>query len=133
MRSIDNALLVLTATAMLVADVYCVFSIGLFEGLAARNPGIGLLKTIVKILILPIVWFGAAYQLYWRSLVLELVILWFILTLVNHLVFFLNSRARLHRYFRTLALRPFGEKPPLMESDWSPINWDAGAVGTTER
>jgi hypothetical protein len=120
----DGALVLATATVMLVADSYCGFWVGLYEGLAARHPGFGLVRGLLWVLILPAVWFAGAYQIFWRSSTVEFVILWFLLTPVNHIAFVVKARESLSRYLRTLALRPFGEKPPILDSHWSAINWD---------
>ena len=120
----DGALVLATATIMLVADSYCGFWVGLYEGLAARHPGLGLVRGLLWVLVLPAVWFAGAYQIFWRSSMVEFVILWFLLTPVNHIAFVVKARESLSRYLRTLALRPFGEKPPILDSHWSAINWD---------
>lgn len=128
----QSALLHAAAVILLLADVYAAFWVGLFAGLAARNPGLGLMGTVLRILILPGVWFVATWQIFWQSSLIELLILGGVLAAVNHLVFVVNSRGRLHRYFRVLALKPFGEKSPPLESDWSPINWETEATASPE-
>jgi hypothetical protein len=39
-------------------------------------------------------------------------------------MFLSSARVKLRRYFRVLALKPFGEKNPHIENDWSPMNWE---------
>jgi len=52
-------------------------------------------------------------------------VLWLFLSGFNDLIFLANARSILIEKFRVLALRPFGEKGPRVESRWSPINWQA--------
>ena len=52
-------------------------------------------------------------------------VLWLFLSGFNDLIFLANARSILIEHFRVLALRPFGEKMPRVESEWSPINWQA--------
>jgi hypothetical protein len=44
---------------------------------------------------------------------------------INHAWFIDHAKNKFLRPFRTLALKPFAEKNPVIESDWSPINWES--------
>lgn len=109
---------------MLPVDACCLFWTGLFQGLAARGPVVGLATCSFEIVLLPWAWFFIGSLVFVRSSVPELLLLWLIPALVNHAWFVTNAKTHLFRHFRTLALKPFGEKNPAIESDWSPINWD---------
>ena len=119
-----SALILVLAAAMMLADCYCLFWVGLLKGLVAPSPALALGAAMLRILVLPWAWFLILAQIYWRSSIFEFLILWMIVIPLNHVVFLMNARASFFRYFRTLALKPFAEKNPHMESDWSPINWE---------
>jgi hypothetical protein len=119
------------SAAVTLWDSYCLFWVGLYQGLAARTPAIGFMASLCRILLLPWAWFFVSAQLLSRSAMplvqvplVQLVVLWIIIVVINHIVFLANARVSFRRYFRVLALKPFGEKNPHIESDWSPINWD---------
>jgi ABC-type transport system involved in cytochrome c biogenesis permease component len=109
---------------LLPVDCSCLSWDGLFQGLAARTPTVALGSTLFGIVALPWGWLLIASPVFHQNTLTEWLILWALVTPLNHWWFVSNSKAKLIRYFRTLALRPFGEKAPIMASDWSPINWD---------
>jgi hypothetical protein len=91
----------------------------------ARDSGQAILATLGRILILPWLCFAFGVAIFHESAAGELAILWMFLSGLNDLIFLLNARSILIENFRVLALRPFGEKVPRIESQWSPINWQA--------
>src|SRR5207247_1707762 len=55
--------------------------------------------------------------------------LWLFLGVASGVVFLVNARDFFQQHFRAMALRPFGAKPPRVESKWSPMNWEAEPDG----
>lgn len=123
--ALTSALLVFLTAVVMLWDAYCVFWVGLYQGLVSRTPAMAAVGASVRILALPWAWFGAASIVVHRSTGIELMILWLILTGANHSAFLLVVKGSFERHFRVLALKPFGEKTPRLENKWSPINWDA--------
>jgi hypothetical protein len=119
-----SALVVLALTAAIPWDAYCLVWVGLFQGLVARSPAVAFLTTLFRMVLLPWFWFLMATQLFWQSSRLELVVLWLLIVAVNQLIFMANAKASLLRHFRVLALKPFAEKKPHIESEWSAMNWE---------
>jgi hypothetical protein len=120
-----SAILVGAAGAMLLIDSYCLCWVGMLRGLAARDSSHAILATLGRILFLPWLYFAFGAAIFYRSDPGELALLWLFLSGFNDLIFLANSRSVLIEHFRVLALRPFGEKIPRVESKWSPINWAA--------
>ena len=127
----ESAFVMLLVTVMAPWDYFCLFWIGLFQGLAARSPAIGFAATVLRVVVLPWAWLLIIIQLLTQSTrplsqfpLVQLLILGILIVLVNHSIFLVNARASLRSYFRLLALKPFGEKPPHIESAWSPISWE---------
>jgi hypothetical protein len=123
-RSNESALLLAVAGLILPLEAYALFWIGLFQGLAARNAAVALATAVFEIVLLPWAWFVMARSVFWSSSALELSLLWIVFSIVNHGWFLSHAKTHLFRHFRTLALKPYGGKNPLMESQWSAINWD---------
>jgi ABC-type transport system involved in multi-copper enzyme maturation permease subunit len=122
--STEQMALLFLGTALLPLDVYCLCWDGLFQGLAARTPTLALGTTFIGIVGLPWAWLLIASPVLRGNSFGEWVILWALVTPINHWWFVSNSKAKFLRHFRTLALKPFGEKGPIMASEWSPINWE---------
>ena len=120
-----SAILVGAAGAMLLVDSYCLCWVGMLRGLAARDSSQAILATLGRILFLPWLYFAFGAAIFYNSDPGELALLWLFLSGFNDLIFLANSRSVLIEHFRVLALRPFGEKIPRVESKWSPINWAA--------
>jgi hypothetical protein len=110
---------------MLLVDSYCLCWVGMLRGLAARDSSQAILATLGRILFLPWLYFAFGAAIFYRSDPGELALLWLFLSGFNDLIFLANSRSVLIEHIRVLALRPFGEKIPRVESKWSPINWEA--------
>jgi len=121
----SSAILVGAAGATLLVDAYCLCWVGMLRGLVARDSGQAILATLGRILLLPWLYFAFGVAIFHESAAGELAVLWMFLSGVNDLIFLLNARSILIENFRVLALRPFGEKVPRVESQWSPINWQA--------
>ncbi len=122
----ESAVLVGAAAGMLLIDAYCLCWVGMLRGLVARDSSQAILATLGRILLLPWLYFAFGAAIFFRSAPGELALLWLFLSGVNDLIFLLNARSILIEHFRGLALRPFGERAPRVESKWSPINWEAG-------
>jgi ABC-type transport system involved in cytochrome c biogenesis permease component len=117
--------IVLTLVAILLPiDCYCLLWTGLFQGLAARTAALALGSALFQIAVLPWALFFISSRFFWRSNFFELLILCAMIVPINHWWFVTNARTHFFRHFRTLALKPFAGKNPVMESDWSPINWE---------
>jgi ABC-type transport system involved in multi-copper enzyme maturation permease subunit len=109
---------------MLLADSYCLCWVGLWRGLAARDSARAILATLWRVLVLPWIFFGAGVGIFRQSTLAEFAGMWLFLGLLTDVVLWVNARDFFHGHFRTMALRPFGEKPPRVESKWSPMNWE---------
>ena len=120
-----SAILVAAAGATLLVDAYCLCWVGMLRGLMARDSGQAILATLGRILLLPWLYFAFGMAIFHESAPGELAVLWLFLSGFNDLIFLANARSILIEHFRVLALRPFGEKMPRVESEWSPINWQA--------
>jgi ABC-type transport system involved in multi-copper enzyme maturation permease subunit len=120
-----SAILVGAVGALLLVDSYCLCWVGMLRGLMARDSGRAILATLGRILLLPWLYFAFGATIFLESSPGELALLWLFLSGLNDLIFLANARSILIQHFRILALRPFGEKAPRVESQWSPINWQA--------
>ena len=110
--------------AMLLLDCYCLCWVGLWRGLVARDSARAILATIWRVLILPWIFFAAGAGLFHRSTLPEFAGMWLFLGSLNDVVLLVNAKDFFHGHFRAMALRPFGQKPPRVESKWSPMNWE---------
>jgi len=110
---------------ILLVDSYCLCRVGLWRGLVARDPIRAILATLWRVLILPWIFFVGGVGIFFRSTLAEFAGLWLFLGVVSDVVFLVNAKDFFHEHFRTMALRPFGQKPPRVESKWSPMNWEA--------
>lgn len=115
----------LVAMVVTVVNCYCVCWIGLWRGVASVTPAWAVTSTLATIFGLPWIWFGAAAVVFGNSTTAEFIMLWLVLNVANSLVFAVKARDGFLNYFRTMALRPFAEKRPVVESSWSPINWES--------
>ena len=120
-----SAILVGAAGTMLLVDSYCLCWVGMLRGLVARDSGQAILATLVRIMLVPWLYFAFGAAIFYESAPGEMAVLWLFLSGFNDLIFLANARSILIEKFRVLALRPFGEKGPRVESQWSPINWQA--------
>jgi ABC-type transport system involved in multi-copper enzyme maturation permease subunit len=120
-----SAILVGAAGAMLLVDSYCLCWVGMLRGLVARDSGQAILATLGRIMLVPWLYFAFGAAIFYESAPGEMAVLWLFLSGLNDLIFLANARSILIEKFRVLALRPFGEKGPRVESQWSPINWQA--------
>ena len=91
----------------------------------ARDSVRAILATILRILILPWIFFAGGAGIFLQSTLAEFAGMWLFLGVLNDVVFLVNARDFFNEHFRTMALRPFGAKPPRVESKWSPMNWEA--------
>ena len=121
----SSAILVGAAGVMLLVDSYSLCWVGMLRGLAAHDSSQAILATLGRILLLPWLYFAFGMGIFYRSAPGELAVLWLFLSGFNDLIFLANARSILIDHFRVLALRPFSEKMPRVESKWSPINWQA--------
>lgn len=119
------ALMIGGGTAMFLFYCGCVCRVGLWRGLVSMHSAIATLGTVWRILFLPWVLAGMVGILFAQSDAAELTIAWSILTVVNNLVFVRGAKQNLEEHFRVMALRPYGEKPPHLESEWSAIDWES--------
>jgi hypothetical protein len=110
--------------AMLLADSYCLCWVGLWRGLTARDPVRAIVATLWRVLVLPWIFFAAGVGIFRQSTLAQFAGMWLFLGLLTDAVLWVNARDFFHGHFRTMALRPFGEKPPRVESKWSPMNWE---------
>jgi len=113
--------------AMLLVDSWCLCWVGLWRGLAARDSVRAIVATLWRVLILPWIFFGAGLAVFPHSTLAEFAGLWLFLGVVSNMVFLVNAKDFFHEHFREMALRPFGAKPPRLESKWSPMNWEEEA------
>jgi len=116
---------------MLLVDSYCLCWVGLWRGLVARDSVRAILATILRILILPWIFFAGGAGIFLQSTLAEFAGMWLFLGVLNDVVFLVNARDFFNEHFRTMALRPFGAKPPRVESKWSPMNWEEDRDGQT--
>ena len=123
------AFMVGAGAAMLLADVYCLCWVGLWRGLVARDPVRAIVSTIWRVLILPCFLFAAGAGVFQRSTLSEFTGLWLFVGVASDVVLLVNARDFFQQHFRAMSLRPFGVKPPRVESKWSPMNWEAEPDG----
>ena len=126
-NNLPAALIVGALALMLPADLYCLCWVGLWRGLVARDPARAMAATIFRVLVLPCIFFGMGVALFVKSTMSEFAGLWVFIGIVSDVAFLLNARDFFHGHFRTMALRPFGARPPRVESKWSPMNWETEA------
>jgi len=119
-----DALWPLICAAVLGFDCYCVCWIGLWRGVASHHPTWAIFSAMATTLGLPWVWFGCAAVVFANSSSREFVWLWLLVHLANNTVFLFKARDAFLNHFRVMALRPFASKRPVIESSWSPINWE---------
>jgi ABC-type transport system involved in multi-copper enzyme maturation permease subunit len=120
----DGAFILLILVAGHAIEILAMFWVGLWQGLAATNAAVALLATLWRGQILPWIWTLLCIGVWPRSGMLEVAGMWFVVTGVTCGICLSNARGRLETHYRELAVRPFGVKPPSIESKWSPINWD---------
>ena len=118
------ALMIGLGAALFLFDCYCVCWVGLWRGLVSLHSAVATGGSVWRTLLLPWLMGGMVAVLFPRSSPLELTIVWAVLNAVNGGVFLRGAKRYLHEHFRVMALRPYGEKAPHIESEWSPINWD---------
>jgi hypothetical protein len=134
MLSVDDqaaAFATCAGAAMLLADSYCLCWVGLWRGLTARDPVRAILAALWRVLVLPWIFFAAGVGIFRQSTLAQFAGMWLFLGLLTDAVLWVNARDFFHGHFRAMALRPFGEKPPRVESKWSPMNWEEEPDGQT--
>jgi hypothetical protein len=119
-----GAFLAGAGAAILLFDAYSLCWVGLWRGLVARDSAWAILSTLGRILVLPWIWFAIGASIFSQGTVAALGGIWLVLGVINNLAFLVNARDFFEEHFRTMALRPFGEKPPRIESKWSAMNWE---------
>lgn len=122
-----GALFVAMLAAIFLIDCLTLCWVGLWRGLVAKHPAVATLATVSRIMILPWIWLGIVIGVFSKSSTEELAIAFAILTVVNSLIFWRGAKRSLYEHFRVMALRPYGEKPPYIESDLSAMNWGPDA------
>lgn len=119
-----SAFWVVVLAAMLPIDLFCLFWVGLWRGLVARDPVRAMAATLFRVLVLPWIVFGLLGAVFMNSTASEFAGLWLFIGIVSDVVFLVNARDFFHGHFRSMALRPYGARAPRVESKWSPMNWE---------
>jgi hypothetical protein len=124
MNNTPGALIASACAAMLLVDCYCLCWVGLWRGLVARDPVRAIVATLWRVLVLPWILLAFGVSIFHQSTLPEYAGLWAFLGGVINVVLVVNAKDFFAEHFRTMALRPFGAKPPRVESKWSPMNWE---------
>ena len=90
----------------------------------ARDPVRAIVATLWRVLVLPWILLAGGVSIFHQSTLAEYAGLWAFLGVVINVVLLVNAKDFFEEHFRTMALRPFGAKPPRVESKWSPMNWE---------
>lgn len=117
------ALLPLAMTAALWITFLCSGWVTLFHSLMSDYPVRAILSGFFKVTIVPCA-LAAFFLLAPKPDVPKILVLWVFATLFAGAFFSLDARAALLKHGRELLLRPFKEKPPHIENEWSCMNWD---------
>jgi hypothetical protein len=117
------ALLPLAMTAALWITFLCSGWVTLFHSLMSDYPVRAILSGFVKVTIVPGA-LAAFFLLAPKPDIPKILVLWVFATLFVGAFFSLDARAALLKHGRELLLRPFAEKPPHIENEWSCMNWE---------
>jgi hypothetical protein len=98
-------------------------STGVYRSLLSNHPAFAMIATVLRLSFFPTVisflgFFGSTTS------VLQIALFWVISSGFAALFFGLDARAALEKHGRELLLRPFSEKPPHIDNEWSFIDWD---------
>jgi ABC-type transport system involved in cytochrome c biogenesis permease component len=102
---------------------YGVQWVGIYRSLMMNHPSISMIATFSRLCFFPLVT-SALFLWAPRTNYLKVAVYWIVSSGFLALLFGNDARRVLIERGRTLLLRPYSEKPPHIESDWSFINWD---------
>lgn len=125
------AFAIAAGAAMFLLSCYSACWIGLWRGLISLQSAIATLGTVGRVLIVPWFFSGMVAGLFPKSSPAELMLVWSLFSVFSNLIFVRGARRNLEEHFRVMALRPYGEKPPHIESEWSAMNWEEAQISST--
>jgi hypothetical protein len=117
-------LLPLICGALFWPEILILIWVGVYRILLGNHLAAGLLAACLRALIIPPICGAFALIVFRNGEPIELAFMWMLGNLCAGFCFFVNARSALLKHGRTLLLRPYGEKPPEIESEWSAINWE---------
>jgi ABC-type transport system involved in multi-copper enzyme maturation permease subunit len=109
---------------LLLFDVYCIFWIGLWQGLRHARIGYAIFGSWLRVLSASLLWL--AFQFLPGNVINSVGLLasGLVVGFFNSLFFLQAARDAVEEHFRLFAAVPFGQKPPPIENRWSAMNWD---------
>jgi hypothetical protein len=110
--------------ALLWPEILVIIWVGVYRILLGNHLATGLITASIRALVIPAISGALALLVFRNGDPLELAFIWMIGNLAAALYFFSEARSALLKHGRTLLLRPYGTKPPVIESDWSAMNWE---------
>lgn len=122
-RTPVHALLPLAMAATLWIAFLSIGWVTLFRSLMSQHPFWAMLSAFLRVFLAPVLLSGFLL-LAPAPEVPKVLVLWVFSTLFAGAFFALDARTALLQHGRELLLRPFAEKPPEIESEWSCMNWE---------
>jgi ABC-type transport system involved in multi-copper enzyme maturation permease subunit len=124
--------LALGAGGLLVFDWWALCWVGLWRGLELSNASLAFVSAVWRSMILRWLLVGFVAGVFYATPKEHLIFLGMLLLAASNAFVFWQARRNLLEHFRIFALRPFGEKPPSLESRWSPIMWEEEAPSNAQ-
>lgn len=109
--------------ATLWVNFFGVRWLGVYRSLVINHPSLTILGTFARLCAGPLA-LSALCLTTPRTDIFKVAVFWVGSSAFLTLLFGNDARAALMQYGRTLLLRPYAEKPPHVENEWSFINWD---------
>jgi hypothetical protein len=121
----------LTMGAILAITIMGLGKTGVYRSLMCDHPALAFAGTWLRLSAVPTI---ISLVLLFSPVVpfTSVAVVWLVTTAFTSMFFATDSSAALLKHGRELLLRPFSEKPPEFESEWSFINWDEEAVGAAQ-
>ncbi len=119
----DLATMPLAAAVTLWLSFLAARWVGVYRSLMVNLPALAMLTTFGRLAFVPLA-LSALFLWAPRTNFVKVMEFWVVSSAMLALFFGHDARTTLVKVGRDLLLRPFTEKPPHLESEWSFINWD---------
>lgn len=100
---------------------------GVWRILMGNHAALGIVSSALRAILIPAAVGAFALVVFHSSPPMDKAFMWVIANVATLLWLFIHARSALLKHGRTLLLRPYGEAPPHIESDWSAMNWEEAA------
>jgi hypothetical protein len=104
---------------------------GVYRSLLSDHPWVAMINTFLRLSFFPLA-ISILFLFVPNTNLVQVAVFWVIASGFTALFFGLDASAALQKHGRELLLRPFSEKPPHIENEWSFIDWDEASEASGE-